>query len=33
MSESDVVIELGLAHELRDQAVAVYEEAFGELRR
>ena len=33
MSEPDVVIELGLAAGLRDQAVAVYEEAFGDKMR
>lgn len=33
MSDPDVTIELGLPHELRDQAAAIYEEAFGEKMR
>ena len=33
MSDPEVTIELGLPHELRDQAVAIYEEAFGEKMR
>jgi ribosomal protein S18 acetylase RimI-like enzyme len=33
MSDPEVAVELGLRDELRDQAVAVYEEAFGEKMR
>jgi ribosomal protein S18 acetylase RimI-like enzyme len=33
MSDDDIVIEHGLPHELRDQAVAIFEEAFGSKLR